>query len=304
MKFSATSPSNLALVKYMGKKDLNFPTNSSLSITLNHLTTEVELDFSDKDEYQGELKLTDKEENRFLNHLKFLKSKFRINQCFKIKSENNFPMGSGLASSASSFSALTLAFSKYLKSVKLIPDIKSLSILSRIGSGSSIRSFFSPWCLWDSSSGEAKSIDLPDYKFIFLTVLIGGKKKIPSSKAHKLIESSPLYETRSNRANMRLNLIIEKLRQDEWYELYQLVKAEFWDMMSLFHTAIPGFSYLEPDSIKMLNDVEKLWTEYSTGPLVTMDAGASVHLLFKPKDKELASKFKKNLKLKNIYHES
>ncbi len=306
MIFKASAPSNLALVKYMGKRSKdNFPINSSLSITLDHLKTTVELEQSNADQFQNnELKLEQKECKRFLDHLKFLKDKFCVDECFKIKSYNNFPASSGFASSASSFAALTLAFAEFLRSKNRRPDIETLSALSRRGSGSSCRSFFAPWCLWDHVTGKASKIDLPDYKFIFLSVIISKKKKISSSLAHQIVQSSLLYDGRAKRAQERLDLIIENLKKDNWQNLFQLIKAEFWDMMGLFHTSMPGFFYIEPGSIEILKNVEKIWHDHKTGPLVTMDAASSVHLIFKPQDSNIALNMKNNLNFPYIYHES
>ena len=46
MRWYASAPSNIALIKYMGKTDYNGnkPTNSSLSYTLTHLNTHVEIE--------------------------------------------------------------------------------------------------------------------------------------------------------------------------------------------------------------------------------------------------------------------
>ena len=306
MIFEASAPSNIALIKYMGKRASgNLPSNSSLSLTLDHLRTTVKLEPSKVDEFDDmKNKFSASEKERFLNHLKFLKKEFNFDKCFNVKSENNFPMSSGLASSASSFAALTLAFNEFLNSNGISTDISTLSTLSRRGSGSSCRSFFSPWCLWDHKTGEARAIDLPHYKFIFISVLISGKKKISSSKAHKLVTSSLLYNSRAERVVCRLDEVISCLRNDRWKSLYEVVSAEFWDMMSLFHTSKPSFFYIEPGSLEVLRSVEKIWIDNNSGPLVTMDAGANVHLIFKPEDKSIALDMKDSLNFPYIYHES
>lgn len=306
MKFQASAPSNIALIKYMGKRlNGNLPINSSLSLTLEHLRTTVKLELSNSDEFDDNRnKFSTGEKERFLNHLKFLKKEFDIDQCFKIVSDNNFPMSSGLASSASSFAALTLAFSEFLNTKGISFDLTTLSTLSRKGSGSSCRSFFSPWCLWDHKTGKAQSINLPDYKFIHMSVLVSGKKKISSTKAHKLVESSLLYETRAMRVANRLDKVISCLKNDKWKELYEVVKAEFWDMMSLFHTSTPSFFYIEPGSLEMLRNIEQVWKDNHAGPVVTMDAGANVHLIFRQEDKKIALRMKDKLNFPCIYHES
>ena len=115
MKWLATAPSNIALIKYMGKQDpkANIPTNSSLSYTLDHLITEVKLTTSSSENdcwqpfHDDHLNLSSKAQKRFLAHLNNIKQKLNFNGSFVVQSKNNFPLGCGLASSAASFAALT-----------------------------------------------------------------------------------------------------------------------------------------------------------------------------------------------------
>ena len=208
MSWSATAPSNIALIKYMGKADpfkkqnllssyknkqnairnvkhlsekdkedfyfKNLSLNPSLSYTLNHFVTKVQIEESDKDKwspfkkdpfldqtlYSSSKKIHFKNvlsvpaQKKFLEFFRFLKRFFFISGNYQIHSQNNFPMAIGAASSASSFAALTWVTYKLAKDrsaiKKKIKDInaKTLAEISRIGSGSSCRSFFSPWALW------------------------------------------------------------------------------------------------------------------------------------------------------------
>ena len=47
--FTWSAPSNIALVKYWGKKDNQIPANPSVSFTLNHCKTITKLDFAKKE---------------------------------------------------------------------------------------------------------------------------------------------------------------------------------------------------------------------------------------------------------------
>src|SRR5687768_265589 len=110
----------------MGKSEsqVNRPANASLSYTLDHLRTfvTVEKSHASSDHWEalteapwqtpGELvpfEMTERGKEKFLRHFKFLKTRWQINDCFILRSANNFPADSGIASSASSFAALTLA---------------------------------------------------------------------------------------------------------------------------------------------------------------------------------------------------
>ena len=114
--WSGTKPSNIALIKYMGKTDAAFnkPSNGSLSWTLSHLTTHVTLSLSKKSEdtwsplqtdFPFEMSSTGLK--KYLDHLKRIKELFSVQENFEVKSGNNFPADCGIASSASSFAALT-----------------------------------------------------------------------------------------------------------------------------------------------------------------------------------------------------
>lgn len=94
-----------------------------------------------------------------------------------MQSCNNFPHSSGMASSASSFAALTRCAAIALSELtnKPIPSVDEQAQLSRLGSGSSCRSFYSPWALWEDN--EVKEIDLPYKELIYQGVIISNKKK-------------------------------------------------------------------------------------------------------------------------------
>lgn len=296
----ASAPSNIALIKYMGKRNTeeNIPDNPSISYTLPHLTSTVELKLNDlgqdmweplrasKDEVP--ISLGPKEVNRFLGHLNFLKQKFNVNKSFTVFSRNNFPGHCGLASSASSFAALTQcatdAFSEIKEADK--PSIQDTAMLSKIGSGSSCRSFMGPWCLWAENSVEA--IDFVFKDLIHSVVVTDGKKKkVSSSQAHKNVKSSLLYEGREQRARIRLGLMIEAFNNSDWPALFEISWAEFWDMHALFETSNPSFGYMNQDTFVVLSKVKEIWRKIGDGPIATMDAGPNVHLLFRKEQKQM-----------------
>ena len=308
MLFEAQAPANLALIKYMGKTSdtHNTPTHASLSWTLKHLISFVELEVNNTSQsdvwqpLQRHLKKKQKAlqnlesslyQQRFLDHLTYLKSQFGLKSSFIIRSCNNFPSDAGLASSASSFAALTKAFAKALKELKgmSLSDLQCAH-LSRRGSGSSCRSFFSG-CLW-KANGELSIIQFPK-NWIHTAVLVCHEKKhISSSEAHRLVLTSPLYKNRPQRAEKRIKDVITQLKQNHWAGLFQTLKEEFWDMMDLFHTSSPRFSYLKPGSLKVLQKVDILWKKHRDGPLVTMDAGPHVHLIWRQDQRALMSEIK------------
>lgn len=299
----AQAPSNIALIKYMGKRDdkLNIPANPSLSYTLDNLKSNVKLetypgpeDIWESLEIPGfkPFSLSVAAQNRFLKHLKMLKDYFHYTGFFIVRSSNNFPHSSGLASSASSFAALTkcacIALSELTQT--LLPDVHIQAQLSRLGSGSSCRSFFSPWALWDDQTVEA--IDLPYTQLIHHVVIISeAEKEVSSKMAHHQIHSSPDYAMRPARAKERLKALLAAFKHHEWQKIYQICWDEFMDMHQLFATANPPFNYITDKTQELLNILEDFWRTHQDGPIVTMDAGPNVHLLFRADQQELANFF-------------
>jgi diphosphomevalonate decarboxylase len=304
------APSNIALIKYMGKSDTqaNRPSNASLSYTLAHLKSIVELELkgpADKWEplatFKGremtQVSLSDKGIERFLKHLARIKEHFGFEGAFTVRSANDFPADCGLASSASSFAALTHAGCAALAELtgKPMPSVKELSELSRQGSGSSCRSFFSPWAIWDAEgarelTGEAEG--LPQDTLIHQVIVVDDKKKlVSSSDAHVRVTSSALFRGRAERAEERLRDLTLALKKGDWASAFETTWAEFWDMHALFETSKPSFGYMTYGSLAVLRWVrETSWDARGAGPLVTMDAGPNIHLLHKASDRDFARK--------------
>ena len=311
MQWFAQAPANIALIKYMGKKDpeKNIPSNPSLSYSLDNLLTSVTLEEHDGTTDCWEplttpgaqpFSLTPTAQTRFLNHLARLKAYFNYtgshySGSFIVRSNNNFPHSSGLASSASSFAALTKCASLALSELthSALPSIETQAALSRQGSGSSCRSFFSPWALWDEDSVTA--IQLPYMQLAHEVILINqDEKKVSSSEAHRRIITSPHYAARTHRARENLTLLLSALNTQNWSDAYQICWREFQDMHQLFSTCDNPFSYMTEQSNNALKLIQDLWNRNGDGPIVTMDAGPNIHLLYRPDQAQMAIQFKKD----------
>ena len=310
MHWTAAAPSNIALIKYAGKKDSkNHPVNPSLSYTLDHLTTSVRIDKDpalNKDQWEAltgksffPLKLSETAVKRYLKFFKFLKDFFKIQGFYKIQSGNNFPASAGIASSASSFCALTLAVHKLALSAGAAErknlSLSALSALSRQGSGSSCRSFFSPWALWEAE--KSRPLKLPFSRFIHQLLLLSKDPKlISSSESHKRILTSPYFKDRAERAGRRLESLLSALNKKDWKACFEVTWEEFQDLHLLYETSNPPVVYRTEDTRRVLNWLKTLWTKQGDGPLATMDAGANIHLLYRTDQRELAQK------IKNYFH--
>ncbi len=301
MTWQASAPSNIALIKYMGKIGTgNVSSNASLSYTLNHLKTFVEIQThnSVQDIWeplalagQPTPPISQKGQERFLKHFSLLKEKLNLKGSFTVRSNNNFPSDCGLASSASSFAALTLTAYQVAKEQNPQIDLTltALADLSRQGSGSSCRSLFSPWSIWDVRG--ARDVDLPYKDLIHQVVVISDQiKAVSSSEAHKKISTSLLASERTGRAERRLQDLLLAIKNEDWKKSYELIWADFWDMHALFETSAPPFGYMSAGSLKVLRIAQQTWESENDGPWITMDAGPNVHLLYRRDQRDLAQR--------------
>lgn len=287
----ATAPSNLALIKYMGKIDAsqNLPSNPSLSITLPNLISTVRLQITEDDcdtwqPLNPAFSLNDAGQMRFLSHLQSLKKQFGCLHHFRVESDNNFPAACGLASSASSFAALTRVAIMAFQDLNLVPESFSdteIAALARTGSGSACRSLFSPWALWDAE--DITKPDLPDLQLEVVSIVVDASSKvISSSEAHQRVQTSPTYPGREARARTRLTALINTINDADWTASFNLIWEDCLDMHNLFATAAPAFQYLTLASWKVIETVLAHWDATGDGPWMTCDAGPTVHLLFRP----------------------
>ncbi|MEK6705533.1 MAG: hypothetical protein AABZ06_07075 [Bdellovibrionota bacterium] len=316
----ARAPSNIALIKYMGKKDagLNIPENPSISFTLNDLCTWVEICRTNG---TGMLRLEDgaprfpsgmesalpchvpaldaTDKQRVIDHVNRVitlapdllasfglpvQENLRSMSDFVVRTANTFPAFSGIASSASSFAALTLAgVLSCVSDTAIFLDAwagndlrKALSRLSRMGSGSSCRSFFGPWVLWDGSDAEAFPTGMP--KFCHFALVVSDERKpVSSSEAHRLVKSSPLWNGRPERAMSRSLKMKSALESGDVKTVSRVSWLEAWEMHSMFHTCIEPFSYWRSGTVAALQWLSPFLKEGSP-PVVTMDAGPNIHI--------------------------
>ncbi len=321
----------------------NNPTNGSLSLTLNSLRTFVELTESPKSEdswfplsevalseweetnipsSMQELKkieLSEKAQKRFLAHLNKMKMKWGVDVNFQVRSASNFASDCGLASSASSFAALTLAFKKFVEakitnhSPNANLSLSDWAQISRQGSGSSCRSLGGPWVEWETS-GNIKIHEFKMPPILHSVVLVeDAKKEVSSSEAHMRVLSSPEFLGRPERAQRRLDKLIQiwsqwgirnSNKQDFmkrdwnsegslWAQSFEIIWDDFIDMHRLFETSQPPFKYMNEDSLRILKYLEQHWSLQGDGPWVTMDAGANIHLMFRQDQLQLRSQLER-----------
>lgn len=268
-----SAPSNIALIKYMGLENAEekLPANTSLSYTLEHARTLIEVKSACADKVDVPMGSA-----RFLNFVKKLKAELLITESLSITSSNNFPTACGIASSAASFAGLTAALT--LWSGKKIEQ--DMVYFSRLGSGSACRSFYTGFVEWQKYA--VKPIALPFNDLRHAVILLDkSPKAISSSTAHKLVATSPLFKARIKNVESRLNELKIAISNKNWQEAGEIIKAEYLEMHALFSSANPSFNY----RTSLCVEVERWCCDFvrlhGFGPWVTLDAGPNIHLIFR-----------------------
>ena len=322
-KVTWQSPSNIALVKYWGKKENQIPANPSISFTLNNCKTTTSIEFNrNKDSekkgdlfdfefyFEGQKKEDFKPKiytffERIEEFCPYLKDYKLI-----INSENSFPHSSGIASSASGMSALALCVMSLEK--QLSPSItedyfyKKASFLARLGSGSACRSVKGELVVWGEHQDIKDSSNLYGVRYsdeiheVFNnyqdTILLvdKGEKQVSSSVGHNLMHGHPFAEQRFKQAHTNLSKLKSVFKDGDLKKFIEIVESEALTLHAMMMSSNPYFILMKPNTLEIIN---KIWTFRETTGLpvcFTLDAGANVHVLYPNKNREVILEFIKN----------
>ncbi|MDG2476041.1 MAG: diphosphomevalonate decarboxylase [Flavobacteriaceae bacterium] len=309
------SPSNIALVKYWGKKENQIPQNPSISFTLSKCHTSTSIEFNSKKNKDNKIifEFEDQKNHPFGQKIKlFISSiekyfKFLPNHDINIKSKNNFPHSSGIASSASSMSALAacLVDFEYLNSDKKNKSyyINKKSFIARLGSGSASRSIEGPISLWGLTDSYKESSDLysinisEDVNKVFhnyqnsILIIDPGVKKISSSIGHKLMNENPFSEKRFDIARNNISRLKDVFKSGNLDEFINLTESEALMIHSLMLSSNPYFILMKPNTLEVISRILEYRRETKLPVSFTLDAGSNVHLLYPFSIKQAVQKF-------------
>lgn len=303
--FQWSAPSNIALVKYWGKKEHQIPANPSVSFTLNHCKTitklaytknENENDFSFDLLFEGQPKEDFKPKiqkffERIETYCPYLK-----HYHFTINTENTFPHSSGIASSASGMAALAMNIMSLEKA--LCPEMtadyfyQKASFLARLGSGSACRSVKGSVVVWGNNTSINDSSDLfgvafpskihDNFKNYQDTILLvdKGEKQVSSTVGHDLMHNHPFAEQRFEQAHQNLSKLKKVLENGNLQQFIQIVESEALTLHAMMMTSLPYFILMKPNTLEIINKIWKFRNETQTPVCFTLDAGANVHVLY------------------------
>ncbi len=287
MKASAIAHPNIAFVKYWGKIDekLHLPANGSISMTLSDLYSQTTVEFGDFPRDSIVLDGKEVQDPKIKNHLDLIRQLGKSHKNARINSRNNFPTGSGIASSASGFAALTLAA---CKAIGLNLDSKTLSIIARQGSGSACRSIYGGFVEWlhSTMSEGSHAIQLADEHYWdvrdLITIVSTDTKRVSSTSGMvQTTKTSPLYQSRLAAVEDNLKAARDAIRFKNFKQLGEIAEYDSLLMHATMMTTRPPLLYWLPATVKIMHAVEQL-RETGVPAYYTIDAGANVHVLTLP----------------------
>jgi len=311
------SPSNIALVKYWGKRGIQIPCNPSVSMTLKNAVTKMQLDYypiqkGNQLNFEFEGKSQPIFEKRISNFLDGLIEDFPfINDFgFSISSENTFPHSTGIASSASAMSALALCLCSMQEEVygqKLETEEfnRKASYIARLGSGSASRSIYGAYAVWGESSAFSKSSNdyaVPFAKYLhpifdsyqdMILLVSSEKKKVSSTAGHQLMKNHPYANARFAQANTNFEKTLGVLRSGDLENFVELVENEALSLHGLMMNSNPSFTLLKPNTLEAIERIREYRRMTKIPLCFTLDAGPNIHLLFPKSDFDNVSSFVK-----------
>lgn len=316
--FSASCPSNIALIKYWGKYANQIPANPSISYTLNHCRTNTTMEFLANEPFSVQTFLAGNEEVKFAEKIeKYFRSieqylPWILQGKYIIKTENTFPHSSGIASSASGFGAIAKCLmeldSQFSFSTQHpASSIRKASFLARLGSGSACRSLYNGLVVWGETSEVEGSSDLFAVQYpneevhsVFknfndwVLLIHEGQKSVSSTVGHGLMNTNPYAERRFQEARENFVPMKEILKSGDLEKFITLVEHEALTLHAMMMMSEPAFILMKTGTMEVINKLWKFREETGLPLFFTLDAGANVHLLFPGTDVNVKGEISQN----------
>ena len=284
---TAQAHPNIAFIKYWGNRDntLRLPVNGSISMNLAGLFARTTVTFSASAQADS-LLINNKQVygpglTRVSYILDIVRGMANTKEKAEVSSENNFPAGAGIASSAAAFAALALASSR---AANLTLSEAQLSVLARRGSGSASRSIPAGFVEWQMGQSEADSfafsIAPADHWNLVDCVAIvnAAHKKTGSTEGHALAGTSPLQNARVEDAPRRLEICRNAILKKDFDAFANIIEHDSDVMHAVMMTSTPPLMYWQAATVEIFHQVRE-WRSKGLPVGYTVDAGANVHVL-------------------------
>lgn len=300
------SPSNIALVKYWGKFGNQLPQNPSISFTLSKAHTETIIRYAVNEsntsgphlDFYFEGKRNEAFKQRIESYIhKNIEEFPHLKQLgLSIESKNSFPHSSGIASSASSMSALVLCLctieDRMQEKESSIEDfMKRTSHLARLASGSACRSVYPNVAAWGESSSIPETdnryaISLPNIHPIYenfhddILIISKEEKPVSSSVGHSLMNGNVFAEARYKQARVNVSKVNSALQTGAVDDLGKVIEEEALSLHALMMCSDPGFILMKPNTLDMISRIRQFRKSSGLPVYFTLDAGPNIHLLY------------------------
>jgi diphosphomevalonate decarboxylase len=284
---TAVAHSNIAFIKYWGNldDDRRLPYNDSLSMNLSAASTTTTVRFEpgraeDRVVIDGETRF-DAARDRVVTHLDRVRWRAGVTARAAVESRNTFPMGTGIASSASAFAALTVAATR--AAGLELPEAE-LSALARLGSGSAARSIPGGFVEWRAADTDAQSfaysIAPPEHWDLcdLVAVVDRAHKTVGSTDGHRVATTSAFFPARLAELRERLPRVRRAILNRDFATFGPAVEAEALSLHAVAFTSHPPLLYWSGATVQLLHQVQA-WRAGGLPVYFTLDAGPNVHLL-------------------------
>jgi diphosphomevalonate decarboxylase len=290
---TARAGTNIALVKYWGKRDaaLNLPAAGSLSLTLADFGSETTVRFAPNAGENGRDRVLlggapadAKFADRVQRFLDLVRARAGMTLPADVATANSVPTAAGLASSAAGFAALALAASR-AAGLRLSPS--QLSELARRGSGSAARSIFGGFVEMDAGSrtdgSDAVARRILDEKAwdvrLCVAITAQGAKEISSTTAmDRTATTSPYYSAWIASVPTDIAAAQAALAARDLASLGGIAERSALRMHASALAADPHILYWNPATLAAIATVKRLRTD-GVPAYFTIDAGPHVKVL-------------------------
>ncbi|MFW6351311.1 MAG: diphosphomevalonate decarboxylase [Bacteroidota bacterium] len=294
------SPSNIAIVKFWGKRAVQEPVNPTISFSLSESVTTTKVTLTPSEEGRFLFLIDGKKnagfEKKISNFFESIQLRIPLikKNFLKIESSNTFPHSAGIASSASAMSALALCLADLQQQIDINNslNISEVSSLARIGSGSAARSVYGGWNLWgrlpeipESSDNYAIPVPVsvaPVFQNFHDDILIvkSSSKPVSSSAGHALMNNHPYRSGRISQAYNNTLTLLKQLETGDLDGFIALAESEALSLHALMMSSIPSYTLLQPNSLLIIEKIRSYRQEKDIPVSFTMDAGPNIHLFY------------------------
>ena len=284
---TALAHPNIAFIKYWGNRDneLRLPVNGSISMNLDGLFTRTTVSFQPSLPFDELIINGHEVPGKGLGRVSYILDLVRemagINFKAEVMSENNFPAGAGIASSAAAFAALALASSH---AAGLTLSEAQLSVLARRGSGSASRSIPAGFVEWQMGKDEADSYALSiapadHWNLVDCVAIVSSShKKTGSTEGHAIAGTSPLQKARVADAPRRIEICRNAILKKDFETFANIIEHDSDVMHSVMMTSNPPLMYWQSATMEIFHQVRE-WRASGLPVGYTVDAGANVHVI-------------------------